>query len=163
MKAILAPYLLALALAVSGCAVSSTHQIDRRPDGTEVSTKAKQYGFLAGKSSLREFKASQTAKTQGLSVGSVDSEADVTPLAQVLGQLAIQGMAAYMSGGATALRSGPPAVPPGFKLVPVDDPSVPKLEIDPGHTIRAMPWNYGPAGTNWPVGIIPTPGIVTLQ
>lgn len=128
MKTTIATASCILALLSQGCAVNSTHQVDRRPDGTEITTRAKAYSFAAGKSAMRDFKASQTAKTQGLSVGSLDSESDANPLAQTIGQLVMQGLAAYATGGTSALRSSP-QIPPGYKLVPIDDPSKPQPEI----------------------------------
>ena len=128
MKTTIAALIIALVGLGSGCAVNSTHQVDRRADGTEITTRAKAYSFAAGKSAMRDFKASQTAKTQGLSVGSLDSESDANPLAQTIGQLVMQGLAAYATGGASTLRAAP-LIPPGYKLVPVDDPSKPQPEI----------------------------------
>lgn len=50
----------------------------------------------------------------------------------IAAEAAARGAVNGITGGATAMRSGPPAVPPGYKLVPKDDPSSAQPEIDPG-------------------------------
>jgi len=79
-------------LAVSGCANFSTVQTDRRFDEsgnvtTEVTTKAKATTFFASKSSLANWKASQTEKTQGAEVGTLEQEASGTgkEMGEILG------------------------------------------------------------------------------
>jgi len=59
-------------------------------------------------------------------------------------EAAVKAALASSTGGASALRSGPPAVPPGYKLVPVDDPSEPKLEVEPtsGQSMNAPFFPY---------------------
>jgi hypothetical protein len=126
-----------MAAIVSGCASHATRQVDRRPDGTEVSTRARSVAFMAGKSALRDVKVTQTEKTQGMSVGRLDQESDATALSESIGNILVRGLAAYLTGGAGGLPSmpasapAPASVPPGFKLVPTDDPSRPHPEIQP--------------------------------
>lgn len=141
---------LAAALTLCGCSTHTTRQVDRRPDGTEITTRARSLAFMAGKSAVRDVKISQTEKTQGMSLGGLDQESDATPLTQAIGAIVVQGLAAYFTGGASTLRTGgqgPTAlpmslgewtVPKGMKavqrggsvvLVPADDPSTPVPEI----------------------------------
>lgn len=126
-----------IAAMLAGCASHATRQVDRRPDGTEVSTRARSVAFMAGKSALRDVKVSQTEKTQGMSVGRLDQESDATALSEAIGNILVRGLAAYLTGGAGGLPSmpasapAPASVPPGFKLVPTDDPSRPHPEIQP--------------------------------
>ena len=126
-------FLLALTALLVGCASNSTHQEDR-PDGTRV-TKGRALSFLAGKSSMRGVKVTHTDKTQGVSIEQTEQESDASKLAEVLGALLLRGMATYMTGGAAAMTpaattpTAPVVVPRGYKLVPVDDPSTPQLEI----------------------------------
>lgn len=66
--------LAALTLLVSGCARFSTKQVDNRYYETgklsdEISTKASTWTLFSSKSQLQNFKASQTEKTQGATVG----------------------------------------------------------------------------------------------
>lgn len=125
-----------IAAMITGCASHATRQVDRRPDGTEVSTRARSVAFMAGKSALRDVKVTQTEKTQGMSVGRLDQESDATALSEAIGNVLVRGLAAYLTGGAGGFPALPaaapaagPAIPPGFKLVPVDDPSRPQPEI----------------------------------
>lgn len=145
-------FVLCAGLVLSGCSTHTTRQIDRRPDGTEITTRARSLAFMAGKSAVRDVKISQTEKTQGMSLGRLDQESDATGLTQAIGAIVVQGMAAYLTGGASTLRAGsqsPTAlpmslgewtVPKGMKavqrgnavvLVPVDDPSKPVPELIP--------------------------------
>ena len=71
-----------LASLLTGCASFSTHQIDKRkePNGseTEVATRVTARTLFTSKSSLANFKASQTEKQQGAAVGSLTQEANGT-------------------------------------------------------------------------------------
>lgn len=64
-------------------------------------------------------------------------------------EAAVKGALAGSTGGASAVRSGPPVVPPGYKLVPVDDPSEPKPEIEIGG--RKVPIILTPGTTSLPM------------
>lgn len=70
------------AFMLTGCASFSTHQIDKRkePNGseTEVATRVTARTLFTSKSSLANFKASQTEKQQGAAVGSLTQEASGT-------------------------------------------------------------------------------------
>lgn len=138
---------LPILMLVSGCSTQTTRQIDRRRDGTEISTRARSLNFMAGKSSARGVKISQTDKTQGMSVAGLESDSDATALSNAIGAILMKGLATYLTGGAAALpASGAPAapslgafsLPEGMKavqrggeilLVPKDDPSQPQPEI----------------------------------
>lgn len=71
-----------LALALTGCARFTTVQTDKSHVGTdnkpirEITTTAKATTFFASKSALANWKAAQTDKTQGASVGSLSQEAN---------------------------------------------------------------------------------------
>lgn len=70
-----------LSLSLTGCARFTTGQSDSsttQPDGTEirtVTTRATAYTLFTSKSALANFKASQTDKSQGASVGALTQEA----------------------------------------------------------------------------------------
>jgi len=87
---------LALLVASSGCAHFSTLQTDRFYDSetgklaSEKTTHASSYTFFDSKSALTAFKASQTDKTQGASVGTLAQEAYGTNAVQAI-RLIIEG------------------------------------------------------------------------
>jgi hypothetical protein len=66
----------------AGCARFSTTQKDLSYDGgeatREISTRATASTFFAGKSALASWKASQTDKAQGASVGNLALESNAT-------------------------------------------------------------------------------------
>ena len=66
---------LAAALTLTSCARFSTHQVENRFENGKVagsiSTKVSSYTLFSSKSQLANFKASQTEKTQGASVGNL--------------------------------------------------------------------------------------------
>lgn len=133
---IAATIMTAIAVITSGCASHATRQTDRRPDGTEITTRARSVAFMAGKSAMRDVKVSQTEKTQGMSVGALDQESDATKLSEAIGAVLVKGLIAYMTGGASTMVPGASAptalaIPAGFKLVPKDDPSTSKPEVMP--------------------------------
>ena len=72
-----------LALTFVGCARFTTTQTDVSPERT-VTTKATAWTFGTSKSALANFKASQTDKTQGASVGSLSQESSGTNVVQAL-------------------------------------------------------------------------------
>lgn len=132
----------------SGCSTQTTRQIDRRPDGTEVSTRARSLNFMAGRSAVRGVKVTQTEKTQGMSVSGIEAESDATNLSNAIGAILMKGLATYLTGGAAAMQPsatptptpslGTWSLPAGMKavqrggeilLVPADDPSTPHPEI----------------------------------
>ncbi len=85
-----------VALATAGCAHFSTTQTDRFYDSDtgklagEKVTRAASFTFFDSKSALTAFKASQTDKTQGASVGSLAQEAYGTNAVQAI-RLIIEG------------------------------------------------------------------------
>ena len=86
------PTLLALAIGLAlGCARFSTKQQDIRYEGgkpaTAITTKASSYTLFSSKSALANFKASQTEKTQGATVGSLNQQG-ATNTVEVLKALA---------------------------------------------------------------------------
>ena len=76
------------ALAMAGCARFKTTQIDERkaPDGqiTKVSTIVSASTLFTSKSQLANFKASQTERQQGASVGSLSQESSGTNAVRAL-------------------------------------------------------------------------------
>ena len=87
------PTLLALAIGLAlGCARFSTKQQDLRygetgKPATAITTKASSYTLFSSKSALANFKASQTEKTQGATVGSLNQQG-ATNTVEVLKALA---------------------------------------------------------------------------
>lgn len=85
---------LAVALAVSpiGCARFSTTQTDLSHENGQparkITTKAKAWTFGTSKSALANFKATQTDKTQGASVGTLTQESSGTNAVAVVNGLA---------------------------------------------------------------------------
>ena len=75
-------------LALAGCAQFKTTQIDERkaPDGqiTKVSTTVSASTLFTSKSQLANFKASQTERQQGASVGSLTQESSGTNAVRAL-------------------------------------------------------------------------------
>ncbi len=70
-------------LTIAGCARFSTSQADLNygPDGKplrKITTRATAYTFGTSKSQLANFKASQTDKTQGATVGSLTQESNAS-------------------------------------------------------------------------------------
>lgn len=77
---------LALAFLIwcSGCARFSTTQIDERSNGketTKITTRAAAWTCFSARSALANFKAAQTEKTQGASVGALTQETTTTNFA----------------------------------------------------------------------------------
>ena len=84
--------LLALLVLTSGCASFTTDQKDTSEDpktgqSRTITTRAKATTFIAGKSALANWKASQTDKTQGASVGSLSQESDSASFVKALTDL----------------------------------------------------------------------------
>jgi hypothetical protein len=85
--------LLGLLISAAGCARFSTTQTDTSYDNQgkptrSVTTKAKASTFGTSKSSLANFKASQTDKTQSAAVGALTQEASGTNAVAVIQGLA---------------------------------------------------------------------------
>ena len=80
--------LLILTLALAGCARFKTTQIDERkaPNGesTKISTTVAASTLFTSRSQLANFKASQTDKNQGASVGSLTQESSGTNAVRAL-------------------------------------------------------------------------------
>ena len=76
------------ALAMAGCARFKTTQIDERkaPDGqiTKISTTVAASTLFTSRSQLANFKASQTERQQGASVGSLSQESSGTNAVRAL-------------------------------------------------------------------------------
>lgn len=76
------------ALAIAGCARFKTTQIDERkaPDGqiTKVSTIVSASTLFTSRSQLANFRASQTERQQGASVGSLSQESSGTNAVRAL-------------------------------------------------------------------------------
>ena len=76
------------ALAIAGCARFKTTQIDERkaPDGqiTKVSTIVSASTLFTSKSQLANFRANQTERQQGASVGSLSQESSGTNAVRAL-------------------------------------------------------------------------------
>ena len=92
----LIPAAVLLIAVLTGCAHFSTLQTDRFYDSEtgklagEKTTRAASYTFFDSKSALTAFKASQTDKTQGASVGGLAQEAYGTNAVQAI-RLIIEG------------------------------------------------------------------------
>jgi hypothetical protein len=80
------PAALAILMLLAGCARFSTVQEDIRPEGTRIVTRVTGYTLFRGESSLANFSASQTEKTQGAKVGSWTgkSETDLNQIVQAV-------------------------------------------------------------------------------
>lgn len=82
---------LVLLILCQGCARFNTTQTDLsyEPNGTkrEITTRATAYTFVAGKSALSNWKASQTDKTQGASVGGLTQESDATETLKAVAEI----------------------------------------------------------------------------
>lgn len=76
-----------LALTFVGCARFTTTQTDVSPERT-VTTKATAWTFGTSKSALANFKASQTDKTQGASVGGLHQESNGSNLTAIVEKVA---------------------------------------------------------------------------
>ena len=77
---------------LTGCASFSTTQTDLSYDENlqqyrEITTKVKAHTFGTSKSELAKFKATQTDKTQGASVGSLTQESNGTNAVAVLDRI----------------------------------------------------------------------------
>lgn len=76
----------------TGCAKILTDQTDTTITdvaGTKtrtIKTKATGYTFMAGKQHLDKLRTTNTDKTQGMSVGSVEQESDASPLARAISE-----------------------------------------------------------------------------
>jgi len=82
---------LLLPLAAPGCARFATSQTDTSHENSttrQITTKASAYTLFAGKSQLASWKASQTDKTQGASVGTLTQETSSTNIVAALDAIA---------------------------------------------------------------------------
>jgi len=76
-------------VALCGCAHFTTKQTDvRNGETTTITTKVTGWTFFDSKSQLANFKASQTEKTQGASVGSLTQESSGTNTVAALNAIA---------------------------------------------------------------------------
>lgn len=120
--------LLACAVALlAGCATNYT-KTTTAPDGTRT-VEARAKSFAAGKSQLKEFNARNAKDSQSIGLGSMANESDATALTAVLGQVMLDGLKAYMTGGMAPASRSAPTIPAGYKLIPKDDHSTPQPEI----------------------------------
>jgi hypothetical protein len=82
--------LVAVLALLAGCARFSTTQTDVSNDNLDgsttrtITTKASASTFFAAKSALAQWKATQTDKTQGASVGSLTQESGGTNVTQLI-------------------------------------------------------------------------------
>ena len=91
-------------LLLGGCASFSTTQTDKSYDTNgspqrEITTKAKAWTFWAAKSSLATWKATQTDKTQGATVGGLVQEGNTTNINGLVSAVvegAVKGAASFM-------------------------------------------------------------------
>ena len=89
-----------LLLFLTGCASFSTKQVDRSYTDAqgneirEITTKATSTTFFESHSSLANFKALQTDKSQGAAVGSLNQSASATNLVK-LGEIVTDGAIRY--------------------------------------------------------------------
>lgn len=90
--------ILVVLVAAAGCARFRTVQTDTTTDANGVTrtivTRASATTFAASKQALANWKASQTDKTQGASVGSVSQETDASKLTEAVGAAIIKGLVA---------------------------------------------------------------------
>lgn len=77
---------IAALLLTCGCARFTTVQTDVSPERT-ITTRASAWTLGTSKSALANFKASQTDKTQGASVGALSQETSGTNAVAALGHL----------------------------------------------------------------------------
>ena len=82
------------ALWAGACARFTTVQTDERlnpktGEKTTITTGATATTFVAGKSALANWKASQTEKTQGAAVGSLAQESDATSIVKAAVEAAV--------------------------------------------------------------------------
>lgn len=89
--------LLIFALAFTGCANFKTIQTDESfnpitGEKRKITTEASANTFAASKTALANWKASQTDKTQGASVGSLTQESNVENLVEAAARGGAQGM-----------------------------------------------------------------------
>ncbi len=97
--------------------VTETRETTTRASGTTAGT--------AG-SALKGFAAKQDGKLQGLTIKESEQKSDIDKMVDVFGGMLR--LAGAMQG--VPMGSAPAAIPPGMKLVPKDDPSTPKPEVE---------------------------------
>jgi uncharacterized protein YceK len=77
---------------LAGCAHIETDQTDTTITDVAgvktrtIKTRATGYTFMAGKQHLDKLRTTNTDKTQGMSVGSVEQESDASPLAKAISE-----------------------------------------------------------------------------
>ena len=90
--------ILLLALLLTGCARFKTTQTDvsyeEGKPSRAITTEASAITFAASKSALAQWKATQSDKTQGASVGSLEQESDASKLLDAVIQAAVKAGAA---------------------------------------------------------------------
>jgi hypothetical protein len=80
--------IIVIALLAVGCARFSTTQTEvRNGETTTITTKAQAWTFIQSKSSLANWKATQSEGNQGAEVGSLDQESDPTVMLDSLKEL----------------------------------------------------------------------------
>ena len=140
---------IAISLALTGCARMGTRQGDKSTTTTvyginekgrtnsitvteirETTTRAS--GTTAGtaSSTLKGFSARQDGKNQGLAIKESEQKSDIDKMVDVFGGMLR--LAGAMQGVPVGQAAPPnsPAIPEGWKLVPKDDPSKPKSEVE---------------------------------
>jgi hypothetical protein len=132
-----------LAIALCGCARMGTRQGDKSTTTTvyelndkgrtnsitvtetrDTQTRASGTTFATAASSIEGLDAGQNGEKQGLRIKKSEQKSDIDKMMDLMDRVT-QG-AARMYG----VQVPPSTVPPGFKLVPKDDPSTAKKEIE---------------------------------
>jgi hypothetical protein len=132
-----------IAIALCGCARMGTKQGDKSTTTTvyelndkgrtnsitvtetrETQTRASGTALISSSSSFEGLDASQDGKKQGLKLKKSEQKSDIDKMMDLMDRVT-QG-AARMYG----VQVPPSTVPSGFKLVPKDDPSTAKKEIE---------------------------------
>ena len=76
---------------LNGCAHFNTTQIDHRDDeATTVTTKASATTFLASKTALSNWKATQAENQQGAEVGQLDQSSDASNIVEAAVRAAVE-------------------------------------------------------------------------
>jgi len=87
---------LAVVFIATGCARFKTTQTDKRTDAdgsvTEITTVVRATTFFDSKSGLADFKATQSEKQQGATVGSLNQESSGSNAVQIL-KIVVEGAA----------------------------------------------------------------------
>ena len=139
-------WLLLATVTAGGCARMGTRQGDKSTTTTvyeinekgrtnnitvtetrETQTRASGTAFISSSSSFEGLDASQDGKKQGLKLKKSEQKSDIDKMMDLMDRMA-QGAGRIYG---VQIPPAAPAIPEGFKLVPKDDPSTPKPEVNP--------------------------------